>query len=120
MSRAVVRVWKVVIAAKDRARVRAERDLAAQRERYAVLIEAIHEANVRLDAAHAQRQALEDRISQLLTAGQGVSALTYIDHDRHREPLARLVTEARSAGPTNVSQFTLRMRSNSSSHAPIR
>ncbi len=97
MSRAVVQVWKAVVAAKKRARERAEQALAAERERHERLIEAVDGANVRLDAARGQQQSLEDKIAALLTCAEGLSPLTYIDHDRHRATLAQGVTDARAA-----------------------
>ena len=96
MSRAVAKVWKVVVAAKVRAKERAEQALSTERARHARLIEAIDEADARLHAAQGQKQALEDKITGLLTSAEGLSPLTYLDHDRHREKLAQAVIDARA------------------------
>jgi len=97
MTRAALHVWKIVVAAKTRAKDRLESELADARRHHAELIEATEQANEVLEAAQSRRLAHEERIAQLLSSPEGLSPLAYIDHDRFRAPLGQAVDEARGA-----------------------
>lgn len=97
MSQAIAHVWKIVVAAKARAKERLERDLAEARRHHAELIEATEQAGEVLEGAQSRRLAHEERIARLLSSPEGVSPLAYLDHDRYREPLGQAVDEARAA-----------------------
>ena len=97
MSRAALHVWKMVVAAKTRAKERLERELADARRHHAELIDATEQANDVHEAALSRRLAHEERIAQLLSSPDGLSPLAYVDHDRYRAPLGQAVDEARGA-----------------------
>jgi predicted nucleic acid-binding Zn-ribbon protein len=97
MSRAVEQVWKIVVAAKARAKERIERALAeARRELQRLIDEAAH-AQSELDAAQSRHLAHEERIAQLLSDPSGLSPVAYLDLDRYRTPLAQAVDQARAS-----------------------
>ncbi|WP_206956627.1 hypothetical protein [Trinickia acidisoli] len=97
MSRAVQHVWKIVVAAKTRAKERIERELADARRHHAALIDATEQANEALEAAQSRRLAHEEKMTQLLSSPNGLSPVVYLDHDRFRAPLGQAVDEARTA-----------------------
>lgn len=96
MSRAAQQVWKMVVAAKARAKERLEAELADARREHAALVDAVAQANEGLEAAQARRLAHESRIDQLLSQSDGLSPTAYLDYDRYRAPLAEAVDEARN------------------------
>ncbi|RDV00431.1 hypothetical protein [Trinickia dinghuensis] len=97
MSRAALHVWKMVVAAKARAKDQLERELADARREHAALVDAVEHANEGLEAAQAKRTAHESRIERLFSSPTGLSPSTYLDHDRYRGPLGEAVDEARTA-----------------------
>lgn len=97
MSRAVEQVWKIVVAAKVRAKERVERALADARHELQRLIDAANGAERELQAAQDRRLAHEARIAQLLSDPNGLSPMTYLDLDRYRTPLMEIVEQARAA-----------------------
>ncbi|MGN6084815.1 hypothetical protein [Trinickia sp.] len=96
MSRAVEHVWKIVVAAKARAKERLERALADARHELQRLIDEADEAERELQAAQDRRLAHEARIAQLLGDPGGLSPVTYLDLDRYRMPLTEAVEHARA------------------------
>ena len=97
MSRAIEQVWKIVVAAKARAKERAERALADARQELRRLMEAVQEAERELQAAQDRRLAHEERIAQLLSDPNGLSPTAYLDLDRYRTPLMEAVEQERAA-----------------------
>jgi|GEM_PF-4081694 len=97
MSRAVEQVWKIVVAAKVRAKERVERALADARHELQRLSDEVDEAERERQAAADRRQAHEERIAQLLSDPNGLSPVTYLDLDRYRTPLTEAVDQARAA-----------------------
>jgi len=97
MTQAALHVWKIVVAAKTRAKERLEQELADARRHREELIEATEQANEVFEGAQSRRLAHEERIAQLLSSPDGLSPLAYLDHDRYREPLGQAVDEARTA-----------------------
>lgn len=97
MSRAVERVWKIVVAAKARAKERLERALSDARHELQQLCDEVDEAERELQAEQDRRLAHEERIAQLLSDPNGLSPATYIDLDRYRTPLMEAVEQARAS-----------------------
>ena len=97
MSRAVEHVWKIVVAAKARAKERLERALSDARHELQRLVSEAEEAEHELQAAQGRRLAHEERIAQLLGDPNGLSPVTYLDLDRYRTPLAQAVEQARAS-----------------------
>jgi chromosome segregation ATPase len=97
MSRAVEQVWKIVVAAKGRAKERLERALADAKRELQRLMDDAALAQHELDAAQSRRLAHEERIAQLLSDPNGLSPVSYLDLDRYRTPLAQAVDQARAA-----------------------
>ena len=97
MSRAIEQVWKIVVAAKARAKERIERALADARHELLRLADEQDEAERELQAAQDRRFAHEERIAQLLIDPNGLSPVTYLDLDRYRTPLTEAVDQARAA-----------------------
>ena len=97
MSRAAQHVWKMVVAAKARAKERLEAELADARREHAALLDAVAQAEEGLEAAQSRRLAHESRIDELLTSSDGLSPTAYLDYDRYRAPLAEAVDGARNA-----------------------
>lgn len=97
MSRAIEQVWKIVVAAKARAKERLERALADARQELQQLMEALEHAEHELQAAQDRRLAHEERIAQLLRDPNGLSPTTYLDLDRYRTPLMEAVEHERAA-----------------------
>jgi flagellar biosynthesis chaperone FliJ len=97
MSRAVEHVWKIVVAAKARAKERLERALADARHALQRLMDEADEAERELQAAQDRRLAHEERIAQLLSDPNGLSPTTYLDLDRYRTPLMEAVEQERAA-----------------------
>jgi len=97
MSRAVEQVWKIVVAAKVRAKERVERALSDARHELQRLSDEVDEAERERQAAADRRQAHEERIAQLLSDPNGLSPVTYLDLDRYRTPLTEAVDQARAA-----------------------
>jgi hypothetical protein len=97
MSRAVEQVWKIVVAAKARAKERLERALADAKAELQRLMDDAALAQQELDAAQKRRLAHEDRIAQLLSDPNGLSPVSYLDLDRYRMPLAQAVDQARAS-----------------------
>ena len=97
MSRAVEHVWKIVVAAKARAKERLERALADARHELQRLMDEADEAERELQAAQDRRLAHEERIAQLLSDPNGLSPTTYLDLDRYRTPLMEAVEQERAA-----------------------
>ncbi len=96
MSRAALHVWKMVVAAKARAKERLESELADARRELEARVDAVAQANEGLEAAQARRLAHEARIDELLTGSDGLSPTAYLDYDRYRAPLGEAVDEARN------------------------
>lgn len=97
MSRAIEQVWKIVVAAKARAKERLERALADARHELQRLMDAAQEAEHALQAARDRRLAHEARIGQLLSDPSGLSPVSYLDLDRYRTPLLEAVEQERTA-----------------------
>ncbi|HVW50456.1 MAG TPA: hypothetical protein VHC91_08610 [Trinickia sp.] len=97
MSRAVEQVWKIVVAAKARAKERIERALADARHELQQLLDEADDAERERQAAADRRLAHEERIAQLLSDPNGLSPVTYLDLDRYRTPLTEAVDEALAA-----------------------
>lgn len=97
MSRAVEQVWKLVVAAKGRAKERLERALADAKRELQRLMDDAALAQEELDAAQKRRLAHEERIAQLLSDPNGLSPVSYLDLDRYRTPLAQAVDQARAS-----------------------
>lgn len=97
MSRAVEQVWKLVVAAKGRAKERLERALADAKRELQRLVDDAALAQEELDAAQKRRLAHEERIAQLLSDPNGLSPVSYLDLDRYRTPLAQAVDQARAS-----------------------
>lgn len=96
MSRAAQHVWKMVVAAKARAKERLEAELADARREHETLVEAVEQANEGLEAAQSRRLAHESRIDEMLGSADGLSPTAYLDYDRYRAPLGEAVDEARN------------------------
>lgn len=94
MSRALQHIWKVVVAAKVRAKERLEQELADARRHHEVLLGELQEATAAVRHAQAQRFAHEERIARMLADPRGLSPSAYLDHDLYRAPLAQAVEEA--------------------------
>jgi flagellar biosynthesis chaperone FliJ len=97
MSRAIEQVWKIVVAAKARAKERLERALADARHELQGLMDSVQEAEHALQAAQDRRLAHEMRIAQLLSDPSGLSPTTYLDLDRYRTPLMEALEQERAA-----------------------
>jgi len=110
MSRAVQTIWKVVVAAKTRAKERLEGELADARRRLEALIGEVGEAQAGVQYAEAQRLAHEERISELLSDSRGLSPSVYLNHDFYRTPLAQALDAAR-AGLRSASEAVDAQRS---------
>lgn len=97
MSRAVKHVWKIVVAAKARAKERLERALSDARQERQRLFDEVEQAERDLQAAQDRRVAHETRIARLLSDPNGLSPMTYLDLDRYRTPLMEGVEQARAS-----------------------
>jgi predicted nucleic acid-binding Zn-ribbon protein len=97
MSRAVEQVWKIVVAAKARAKERLERALAEARHELERLLDEVAATERELETAQRRQLAHEERIAQLLCNPKGLSPVTYLDLDRYRAPLAQAVDQARAS-----------------------
>jgi len=96
VSRAAQAVWKVVVAAKTRAKERLERELTDARRRLDALNGALEEAQAGVQYADARRLAHEERIDALLSDTRGLSPSVYLNHDHYRAPLAQALDTARA------------------------
>jgi hypothetical protein len=96
MSRALTQVWKVVVAAKARAKERLEAELAEARRHHEALLGELGEAKALENQAQAKRLAHEEKIARMLADPRGLSPTAYLDYDLYRAPLAQAVEEARA------------------------
>jgi hypothetical protein len=96
VSRAAQTVWKIVVAAKARAKARLEFELADARRRLEVLSGELGEARTGVQYAEARRLSHEERIGQLLNNARGLSPSVYLNHDLYRAPLAQALDAART------------------------